>query len=56
LIYAHQDPLVSPSNGEKLAKLLPDAKMVWLDETSHFAHVDTPKPIVDEVLRFMGDS
>jgi pimeloyl-ACP methyl ester carboxylesterase len=56
LIYARQDPLVSPKNGERLSKLLPDAKMVWLDDSSHFAHVDTPKLIVDEVLRFLGDS
>ncbi len=55
LIYARQDPLVSPKNGEKLSKVLRDAKMVWMDHTSHFAHVDTPKPIIDEVLRFMGD-
>jgi pimeloyl-ACP methyl ester carboxylesterase len=55
LIYARQDPLVSPANGEKLSKVLRDAKMVWMDDTSHFAHVDTPQPIIDEVLRFMGN-
>jgi hypothetical protein len=30
--------------------------MVWLDDSSHFAHVDTPMRVVDEVLRFMDDS
>lgn len=55
LIYARQDPLVSPNNGEKLSKVLRDAKMVWMGDTSHFAHVDTPKPVIDEVLRFMGN-
>jgi pimeloyl-ACP methyl ester carboxylesterase len=55
LIYARQDPLVSPKNGERLAKALRDAKMVWIEDTSHFAHVDTPKAVIDEVLRFMGN-
>lgn len=49
LIYARQDPMVPPSTGERLHALLPDAEMVWLDESSHFAHVDTPDAVLDAV-------
>ncbi|MEO8878478.1 MAG: alpha/beta hydrolase, partial [Polyangiaceae bacterium] len=48
LIYARTDPMVSPENGVKLAKLLPDVKMIWLENSSHFAHVDTPELIVHD--------
>ena len=54
LLYAREDPLVPPSNGELLARLVPRAKLVWIDRSSHFAHVDTPDPVVREVLSFLG--
>ena len=53
LVYAKQDPMVSPEIGEKLSALVPSAKMVWLDETSHFAHVDSPERLLGPVLDFL---
>ncbi len=53
LVYAKTDPLVRPENGRRLAKLVPAAELVWLDDTSHFAHVDTPDALVDAVLPFL---
>jgi pimeloyl-ACP methyl ester carboxylesterase len=47
LVYARQDPMVPPRVGERLAALIPDSKIVWLDESSHFSHVDTPERIVE---------
>jgi pimeloyl-ACP methyl ester carboxylesterase len=40
LVYAKTDPLVPPSVGSTLSKWIPDAELVWVDEASHFAHVD----------------
>lgn len=61
LIYASSDPMVSPDNGTRLWKLLESAepkptspKMVWLEESSHFAHVDTPARVVSELRAFFG--
>ncbi|HSN33979.1 MAG TPA: alpha/beta hydrolase [Ideonella sp.] len=54
LLYARQDPLVPPSVGERLHALVPDAPLRWLDSTSHFAHVDTPDAVVDELRAFFG--
>ena len=52
-LYSRQDPLVPPSVGEQLHALVPDAPLVWLDDTSHFAHVDTPAEVVRELDAFL---
>ena len=54
LIYARQDPMVPPSTAERLHALVPDAELVWLDDSSHFAHVDTPGAVLDAVRRFVA--
>lgn len=53
LIYARQDPMVPPVVGERLAAMVPDAEMVWLDEASHFAHVDAPGRFAGPALEFL---
>jgi pimeloyl-ACP methyl ester carboxylesterase len=40
--------------GERLGKLIPDAEFVWLDEGSHFAHVDATDAFVPLVLDFLS--
>ncbi|HEY2368951.1 MAG TPA: alpha/beta hydrolase [Polyangiaceae bacterium] len=54
LLYAKTDPLVSPKNCDYLAKLVPGAKVEWIDASSHFAHVDTPAAVVTAVETFFG--
>ncbi|MBS2026706.1 MAG: alpha/beta hydrolase [Deltaproteobacteria bacterium] len=54
LIYARHDPLVPASVGARLAPLVPDAQLHWLEDTSHFAHVDTPGPVADLVEMFFA--
>ncbi|MCB9766500.1 MAG: alpha/beta hydrolase [Alphaproteobacteria bacterium] len=53
LVYATADPMVPPSVGDALAALVPEAELVWLADTSHFMHVDTPEPAVAEILGFL---
>ena len=53
LLYAERDPLVSPSNGARLKALLPEARLTWVSNTSHFMHVDSPERVVAEVLPFL---
>jgi pimeloyl-ACP methyl ester carboxylesterase len=53
LLYSKRDPLVRPSVGTRLAALVPDAKLVWLDDTSHFAHVDSPERVLAPVEEFL---
>ena len=54
LIYARHDPLVPASVGARLAPLLPDTQIHWLENTSHFAHVDTPETVADIVEKFFA--
>jgi pimeloyl-ACP methyl ester carboxylesterase len=53
LLYSRQDPLVPPSVGEALHRLVPAARFQWLEATSHFAHVDTPEAVLAAVRPFL---
>ena len=52
LLYARQDPMVSPKMGYEFERLIPGAQLQWLDEASHFAHVDSVDQFADKVLAF----
>jgi pimeloyl-ACP methyl ester carboxylesterase len=54
LLYSREDPLVPPSNGERLHALVPGAELRWIERSSHFAHVDTPERVVEAVLPFLA--
>jgi pimeloyl-ACP methyl ester carboxylesterase len=54
LVYSREDPLVPPATGERLGALVPDARLEWLERTSHFAHVDSPERVVPIVEEFFG--
>jgi pimeloyl-ACP methyl ester carboxylesterase len=53
LLYSRQDPLVPPATGARLKALVEDAELVWLEDTSHFAHVDSPERVVPLVIDFL---
>ena len=54
LLYSRQDPLVLPEIGAQLAALVPDARLEWLEDTSHFAHVDTPEAVLASLRAFLA--
>ena len=54
LLYAREDPMVPPAVGQALEKLMPEAKVVWLERSSHFAQVDTPDEVVRTLLDFFN--
>ena len=49
-----EDPLVAPAHGERLQALIPDADLRWIEQSSHFAHIDTPDQVVTAVLPFLS--
>ncbi len=53
-VYAKRDPMVPPSVGDKLHALIPAAEMIWLDEASHFAHVDAAPRFVAAIAPFLS--
>jgi pimeloyl-ACP methyl ester carboxylesterase len=54
LLYAQQDPLVDPAMGDALKRLVPEARLVRLERSSHFAQVDRPDSVTRELLTFFG--
>ncbi|MBX3271417.1 MAG: alpha/beta hydrolase [Sandaracinaceae bacterium] len=54
LVYARRDPMVPPEVGAALARLVPGAELVWLDEGSHFAHVDAPDVFLAAARPFLA--
>lgn len=54
LLYARTDPMVPPAVGRRLGALFPSADQVWLQGSSHFAHVDTPRAFLAAVLPFLA--
>lgn len=55
LVYARQDKMVPPVVGERLARLIPDARIEWLDRASHFAQVDAPEALLRASLPFLQE-
>jgi pimeloyl-ACP methyl ester carboxylesterase len=53
LVYAQEDPMVPPQVGRALGALVPDAQLVWLEKSSHFAHVDSPGRLLEHVEPFL---
>lgn len=56
LLYSRRDPMVPPRIGTALSRLIPSAELRWLDDTSHFAHVDTPEAFVEATREFLAGS
>lgn len=46
LVYSTEDPMVPPRMGDLLSELIPSAELVWMKDSSHFAHVDSPDAFV----------
>lgn len=53
LLYARRDPMVPPRFGEVFAGKIPGAQLRWIDEGSHFAHVDAVERFLPPVLEFL---
>jgi pimeloyl-ACP methyl ester carboxylesterase len=53
LLFVKKDPMVPPAVGRRLHALIPGAEMVWLDEASHFCHVDAPARVVEAISPFL---
>jgi pimeloyl-ACP methyl ester carboxylesterase len=54
LVYAKADPMVPPTVGAELRRLLPAAEFVELARGSHFAHVDAPDLFLGTVRPFLA--
>lgn len=55
LLYARRDPMVPPAFGEAYARLIPSARLEWLEQASHFAHVDAVDRFCAPTLAFLAE-
>ena len=55
LVYAERDPMVPPVVGERLAALVPSARLIRLADASHFAHVDAAARFVEAIAPFLDE-
>lgn len=53
-LYARKDPMVPAWIGPALHALVPAAKFSWIEDSSHFAHVDTPEAVLAEARAFFA--
>lgn len=53
LLYATSDPMVPPEIGLRYKAMIPGADLVWLQEASHFAHVDSVGQFTAAVMPFL---
>ncbi len=56
LLYARKDPMVPPALGPRWAAALPEARLAWIEEGSHFAHVDAVDAFLNQTRLFLGVS
>jgi pimeloyl-ACP methyl ester carboxylesterase len=52
LLYARKDVMVPPSIGPKFHADMPGSELVWMDDASHFLHVDAPERTVEQIIGF----
>jgi pimeloyl-ACP methyl ester carboxylesterase len=54
ILWGRLDPVAVPAIAEALAKEIPGAQLVWMDELGHYPQLEDPKRVVQELERFVG--
>jgi pimeloyl-ACP methyl ester carboxylesterase len=52
IIYARKDVMVPAEFGPLYHADIPGSELVWMDDASHFLHVDAPERTVEQILSF----
>lgn len=52
LLYAKKDVMVPPAIGPKFHADMPGSELVWMEDASHFMHVDAPERTVEQLVEF----
>jgi pimeloyl-ACP methyl ester carboxylesterase len=52
IIYARKDTMVPPWMGERFHEDMPGSELVWMDDASHFLHIDAPERTVEQIVQF----
>ena len=52
IIYARKDAMVPPWMGKRCHEDMPRSELVWMDDASHFLHIDAPERTVEQIVDF----
>lgn len=52
LLFARKDVMVPASFGPLYHRDIPGSELVWMDDVSHFVHVDAPERTVEQIFSF----
>jgi pimeloyl-ACP methyl ester carboxylesterase len=55
LIWGRQDIVTPPSAGQGFTELMPDARIVWLDDCGHAPMLEAPEPFAGAVRDFLDE-
>ena len=55
VVWGKYDRFISSKLGHEIAEKLPNAKLEVIDKSGHYVHMDTPKELVQVVIRFLGE-
>lgn len=53
VLWGRQDRVLAPETAPKLAAALPNARLEWVPECGHVAHLEQPKLTRDLIVEFM---
>ncbi|MBT7942807.1 MAG: alpha/beta hydrolase, partial [Alphaproteobacteria bacterium] len=56
VLWGVHDPWQKINDGEKLAKEIPNATLVRLENASHWLQQDAPEDFASEIVKFIGDN
>ncbi len=54
LLWGRHDPLLPPSIGDRMARAIPGARLVFLEESGHLPMVEEPERFNQVVLDFLS--
>lgn len=54
VVWGRDDEILSPDYAQKFMDSLPDARLVWVDECGHCAHLEQPQALLAAVADFCG--
>ena len=56
IAWAPEDRFFKPAHAERLAKAIPNARLVWIEDSLTFVPEDQPERLAEEIARFIRDT
>lgn len=55
VVWGRQDEILEPSTAHKFVESLPNARLEWVEECGHVAHLEQPERLYELVAEFVGE-